>query len=34
MAWIEHSLHFMGKQPWPTLAFMEEEECESKIKFT
>lgn len=30
----ERSQHFMGKQPWPTLAFMGEEECESKIKFT
>jgi len=34
MSRIERSQHFMGKQPWPTLAFMGEEECELKIEFT
>lgn len=27
---VELSQRFMGKQPGPTLAFMGEEECESK----
>lgn len=33
MTRVERSQRFMGKEPWPTLAFMGEEECESKIKF-